>query len=179
MSWKTWTRRLLLAVAIGVVMVAGVLAQSGQNVAPAGSMREILDELRGLRADLAQAHRASQRVQLLGMRLQLQEQRISFVGRHLTDVQERLRANERAKDPLVAGLKMFEGKSNDETDKDELAHIIGPVKSQIAALEKTDRELRADEAEASRMLAEEQARWTNLNAQIEELERSLAAKAVR
>jgi hypothetical protein len=174
---KAWT--FLLAGIIGLSTVVAVVAQTSPTGSTAGSLGEILAELRGIRADLAQAHRASQHAQLLGMRLQLQEQRVTAVGRHLADVQERLRENDRAKEPLLAALKMFQKDPDPDAEKEEVDFIAAPLKSQIAALEKASTELRTEEADASRMLVEEQARWTSFNARIEELERALGAKTIR
>jgi hypothetical protein len=179
MSRNTWMLGVLLTGTIGLSMAGAAVAQNSQTGLPAGSLGEILAELRGIRADLAQAHRADQQAQLLGMRLQLQEQRVTAVGRHLADVQERLRENGRAKEPLLAALKMFEKDPDADAEKEEIEFIAAPLKSQIAALEKAGLDLRAEEADAARMLAEEQARWTAFNARIEELERSLTGRSVR
>jgi hypothetical protein len=142
-------------------------------------MNELLAEVRGLRAEINQAAQAGMRAQLLGMRLQLQEQRIAVVSRQLTDVQERLRGNERARGPLAAGLKMFADQTKETSDKAGLDIVFGPLKSQLEELDKSDQQLRAEEADLSRLLAQEQSRWTSFNAQIEELERASAAKNVK
>src|SRR6186997_2448185 len=90
--------------------VAGLLfaaAVSGQGRQPATPADELLAEVRGLRADVNNTARAQMRAQLLGMRLQLQEQRIGFVSRQLADVQERLRANQQAHTTLATQMKAF------------------------------------------------------------------------
>ena len=51
---------------------------------------DLLAEVRGLRADLNQAAGASMRAQLLVARLSLQEQRITTLGKELTELQAQL-----------------------------------------------------------------------------------------
>jgi hypothetical protein len=120
------------------------------------------------------------RAQLLGMRLQLQEQRIGVLSRQLTEVQERLRANGQAQTALEAQLKVFSGMGLTDAaphgDAAEgFAHILAPFKGQQAELEKTGLRLKSEEADLLGLLAAEQSRWTGFNAQIEELERAAAA----
>ena len=117
------------------------------------------------------------RAQLLGMRLQLQEQRIGVVSRQLAEVQERLRANGQAQTTLAAQLKMFPWADAAQQDEAEegFAQILAPFKGHQAELERTDQRLKNEEADLQRLLAAEQSRWAGFNAQIEELERAAAA----
>src|SRR5687768_3086933 len=96
-----------VAIVGSVVLLLAAAAVSGQGRQPATPADELLAEVRALRADVNNAARAGMRAQLLGMRLQLQEQRIGVVSRQLTEVQERLRANSQAQATLAAQLKMF------------------------------------------------------------------------
>jgi hypothetical protein len=168
------------AIALGVAAVAW--GQAGQPPAAARTqMDELLAEVRGLRADLARASAASQRGQLLGMRLQLQEQRITALARQLSDVQQQLRANAQARAALLGPLKMFAAMKKDETSLDKadgFNAFLAPLKQQLAALDKSDTELKAEETNLTGQLSDEQSRWNVFNSQIEELERS-AGKAVR
>jgi hypothetical protein len=171
---------LLLGAAVsGQGRPAGHSSRDGQPATPAD---ELLTEVRALRAEVNNAARASMRAQLLGMRLQLQEQRIGLVSRQLTEVQERLRANQQAQTALGSQLKMFSGMGlADPAKADEaaegFAHILAPFKGHQAELEQTDQRLKSEEADLQRILAAEQARWTAFNAQIEELERAAVAVA--
>jgi hypothetical protein len=177
--------RVLPVLAIGAAIALGLAAmaygQAAQPPAPARSqMDELLAEVRGLRADLARASAASMRGQLLGMRLQLQEQRIAALARQLSDVQERLRANAQARTGLLGALKMFASmKDEDAPDKpEEFKAILTPLKQQLAALDKSDAELKAEETFLTGQLNDEQSRWNAFNSQIEELERA-AGKGMR
>jgi hypothetical protein len=163
----------VVAVMLGLVVVA-----SGQtrpaSPAPAAPDERLLAEVRALRAEIADAANTAMRAQLLGMRLQLQEQRIGEIVRQLGDVQERLRANDRAKDALSAQMTMFEGLPKDESAEKsgEAEQVLGPLRAQLGVLEQSEGSLKAEEANISNLLTQEQARWTSLNAQVEELERA-------
>ena len=170
--------RIAIAGTVAVLLLAA--AVSGQGRQPATPADELLAEVRALRAEVNNAARAGMRAQLLGMRLQLQEQRIGVVSRQLTEVQERLRANQQAQATLAAQLKMFSGMGlEDPAKEDEAAegfgHILAPFKGHQAELERTDQRLKSEEADLQRLLAAEQSRWAGFNAQIEELERAAAA----
>jgi len=167
------------AIALGVAAVAW--GQAGQPPAAARTqMDELLAEVRGLRADLAHTSAATQRGQLLGMRLQLQEQRITALARQRSDVQQQLRANAQTKAALLGPLKMFAEMKDDtgQNKADGFNGFLAPLKQQLAALDKADAELKAEETDLTGQLSDEQSRWNAFNSQIEELERS-AGKAVR
>jgi chromosome segregation ATPase len=160
------------AIALGVAAVAW--GQAGQPPAAARTqMDELLAEVRGLRADLARASAASQRGQLLGMRLQSQEQRITALARQLSDVQQQLRANAQARAALLGPLKMFAAMKDERSpDKgDGFNALLAPLKQQLAALDKSDAELKAEETSLTGQLSDEQSRWSAFNSEIEELER--------
>ena len=170
--------RIVIVGSVAVLLLAA--AVSGQGRQPATPADELLAEVRALRAEVNNAARAGMRAQLLGMRLQLQEQRIGVVSRQLTEVQERLRANQQAQTTLTAQLKMFSGMGLADPAKQDgaaegFAHILAPFKGHQAELEQTDQRLKSEEADLQRLLAVEQARWTGFNAQIEELERAAGA----
>ena len=160
-----------------------VVSGQGRQPAPAGTSEEqLLAEIRGLRAEIAEIANAAMRAQLLAMRLQLQEQRIGVIVRQLSDVQERIRSNDRAKDALAAQLKMFEEMTTTKESQEkaeEFKHFVEPLRQQLGILEKSDLSLKAEEANISSMLASEQARWSTFNGQVEELERAAIQKPPR
>jgi hypothetical protein len=169
--------RIAMLGSVAVLLLAA--AVSGQGRQPAAPADDLLAEVRALRADINNAARSAMRAQLLGMRLQLQEQRIGVVSRQLTEVQEKLRANEQAKTTLAAQLKMFPwADSAEKTEKDDaegFAQLLAPFKAAMAESERTDQRLKGEEADLQQLLAAEQSRWAAFNAQIEELERAAAA----
>ena len=99
------SRTAALTIAVCAVIVAALSAQSASAPPAQPSTSDaLLAEIKALRADLNQRLDASIRAQLLVARLQVQEQRISTLSRELTDVQQQLHSNERARTPLEALL---------------------------------------------------------------------------
>ena len=174
---KKSVRRIAMLGSVAVLLLAPPV--SGQGRQPATPTDEVLAEVRALRADINAAARSQMRAQLLGMRLQLQEQRIGVVSRQLAEVQERLRANGQAQTTIAAQLKLFPWLNSAEgNDAEEgIGQIFAPFKGHLAELERTDQRLKGEEADLQRLLAAEQARWTAFNAQIEELERAAAGRS--
>jgi hypothetical protein len=163
------TRELRIAAGVlvfAVLTAAALLAQS----APRPAQDPVVAELRALRQDLNQRLEATMRMQLLVARLQLQEQRTSTVVRQLRDAEQRVRDNEEAKQQAAAALKMF-GTQNitEEQKKDNpfFAIFAGGTEKFEAA----EAELKQQQLELMRQLSEEQAHWTALNAQLDQLER--------
>jgi hypothetical protein len=174
-------RALAFGAAIALGLAAGVSGQQAGQPPARTQMDELLAEVRAIRADLDRAAAASLRGQLLGMRLQLQEQRITAIARQLSDVQQRLRENAYARSMMLASLKMFAGKKEPESpDQPEgFNALLGPLKQQLAALDRSDAELKAEEALLTGQLHDEQSRWSAFNGQVEELERATAGRVVR
>jgi chromosome segregation ATPase len=108
------------------------------------TLDDVLVELRGIRADLAETSSASVRSQVLVARLQLQEQRINGLMRQISDVQNQL-----------AGARQ---------------QAQGP---EGARLQQMIQELGNQEAELSHQLTMEQARWMEFSDRLDALERSL------
>jgi hypothetical protein len=172
-------RKSVHAVAIlgSVAVLLFAASVSGQGRQPIPPTDELMGEIRALRADINNAAKSQMRAQLLGIRLQLQEERIGVVARQLTEVQERLRANAQTQTALAAQLKVFPWAA-DTAPQDEaaegFAQILAPFKAHQAELERADQQLKNEEADLQRRLAVEQSRWAGFNAQIEELERAAA-----
>lgn len=160
------------SVIVGLTIVlAGLTAVGAQSrptpAAPPTQMDELLAEIRALRKDINDTARASMRAQLLGMRLQLQEQRISAAARQLSDVRDKLHGTEQA----LAGLKSVTGNAPEA--------LQGPLGGQLKQFETASQQLKAEEDTMLQLLNDEQKQWTRFNALIEELERALASPGVR
>jgi hypothetical protein len=170
------TRTFVLSAVVALGLAAAVSGQAGQApVAPARTqMDELLAEVRAIRADLDRAAAASLRGQLLGMRLQLQEQRITAIARQLSEVQQRIRENAQARTALQASMKMFQAMKGTDSQEEAapMKMIFGPLKQQLAALDGSDAELKVEESTLTGQLHDEQNRWTAFNALIEEMERA-------
>ncbi len=165
--WSTRTLRAVLGVsALIVLAVAAGYAQS-QTTAP---QDPVAAEIRALRADLNAYFESTMRGQLLVARLQVQEGRINSVLRQLQEVETKLRDNENAKGQMEQGLKMFAGKPGESEEGGEF--ILGPLKAGMDAANKTNSELKQQQAQLQTMFNEEQARWVAINARLEELEQA-------
>lgn len=178
MRKSLWSRTGVTVVAVGATLAAVLSARPGAapQAAPA-SPDALLAEIKALRADLNQRLDANIRAQLLVARLQLQEQRITTLSRQLTDVQQQLQNNERARAPLEGQLKAFEAAHDTDAEKKDFNFLLTTLRSQLEVMTKADADLNRQHAYLSGLIAEEQSRWSAFNGQLEELERLLTAPA--
>ena len=176
-------RRNSLTFALSAVLVVGVAGSAaGQQRTPPtaapATMDDVLNELRALRTELRESSAASLRAQLLVARVQLQEQRINTVWRQLSEVEDKLEANEKNRAAPEQILKMMGLEPGAEPPK-EMASIVEMFKNQMAATEKADSDLKLRQTELMQLMTEEQSRWTAFNAQLETLEKAVTAVAPR
>jgi len=182
------TRRAVGMVAAALVLgwLAAAQAQSPGAVQGGDIMPALLAEVRGLRIAMEQMTSANSRVQLALGRLQLQEQRMTAANGRLTEARNQLADAQRHAAQLqerVAGLEgVLSGqhelpKADGKTTPDEMRKII------THELAQAQREMNASNGEVMRLtnqenmlaneLSTEQARWSDLNQRLEDLERSL------
>jgi len=154
----------------------GLMTLSGQTPAgparQAASMDDLVTEVRALRADIQHLGDASIRAQLLVARLQVQEQRIAGLARQLSETEEQIRALDGVRNPFVT--QMLKDLDKEPAEPGE-ANLFAGMKAQLEKIENGDPVLKERQAILSRQLSEEQARWVAFNAQLEELERLVAA----
>ena len=152
----------------------------GPDVLPA-----LLDEVRGLRAAMEQMASAGPRIQLFTSRLQLQETRINNMVRRLDTVRDNLASAQKDYARAGAQQQQFEAAmaehrtTNTPEARDELKQaefMIGEVKREAAMAKSTVDRLTAEEAQLLQEINVEQARWTDINARLDELERALAKR---
>jgi chromosome segregation ATPase len=170
--------------AIRLAMIIAALATSSmtfaQSSAPAAPdvLKELLVEVRGLRAAMERAATVGARIQLLVARVQMQEQRITELSRRAVTVREELSRIETGIAQFSAMTKQFE-RSGARTNPDEQREIEGMLemqKQQIAITEKRRQELLSEEALLAQQIAADQSRWSDVNNQLDELERSLTPR---
>jgi chromosome segregation ATPase len=182
----------------GVLAVSGVLlagwtvlrAQTAPPTAPAQSdiMPALLEEVRGLRAALEQMTSAGPRVQLALGRLQLQEQRLNAVIKRLDDARGRLGETQRQQADVQRQLEGLDLALKEpgrrvsgysppgETPSpsiEELEEIRDDHRRRLARLNTEVQRLTAEESTYATEVANEQARWTDFNQRLEDLERAL------
>jgi hypothetical protein len=168
---------------MSAILVAGLGGSAiGQQRTPPAStvmtMDDVVNELRALRSELKEASAASLRAQLLVARLQLQEQRINSVWRQLSEVDDKLQANENGRMGPEQALKAMGIEPGAEPPK-EMGPIVEMFRNQMEASVKADSDLKLRQAELTQLIAQEQSRWNAYNAQLEALEKAVTGIAPR
>ena len=167
-------RTKLVALALVVIGAAAAYAQSQRQPA---TLDDLLNEVRALRAELRQTTRATAQMQLLTVRLQLQEQRLAVLSSQHADVRNRLSLETRLRTDVEAQVHRFEemktrneslGITRAELDAQEFA-----FNRPLAQHREAERDLRSQESDLSAQIAAEQNRWQDFNSRLDELERSL------
>ena len=170
-----------IRVAVLVGMLAAPSAASAQGSAPAAPdvLKELLVEVRALRLAMERAATVGARIQLLVARVQMQEQRIAELSRRATVVREEVGQIDTIIAQQSGMMKQFERSADSRANPDEQRELEGMVemhKQQIAIAEKRRQELLSEEAQLAQQIAADQGRWSDVNSQLDELERSLTPK---
>ena len=161
----------LIAILV-VAVTGGVTGQQRPAPSRAATLDDVLEELRAFRTELRDSSATGLRAQLLLARLQVQEQRVSTIWRQLAEVEDRLQATEKEGGAPEHILKLM-GVEPGTAPPAHLAPVIEMFKTQMAAAEKANTDLKQRQAELTQLMADEQSRWTTLNAEIEALEKAL------
>lgn len=180
------TRRTVQTIA-ALLLVGSIAAAQAPGASNSGDiMPALLQEVRGLRAAIEQMTSAASRVQLALGRLQLQEQRLNAANGRLAEIRNQLAGAQRKADALqeqITGLEsMLSGQSempkpDAQTSADQLRRML------TVEMQSAQREASQANAEVQRLtirenglaseVSAEQARWSDLNQQLDDLERSL------
>ena len=166
----------VLTIVLAAAFVARVPAQQPQ----ASLQTELLSEVRQLRQAIESLAGTNARVQLAFGRLELQEQRTATAAKRLDDVRNSLRMIDMRAGEAADRLKDIEALGNLSTRKPEevedMKQMLTMMQRESARLETERTRLMTEEAEAAAALNHEQGRWSDLNRQLEELERALAKR---
>jgi hypothetical protein len=157
--------------------------------APADMNAALLAEVRALRSDVADAARNSLRAQMLVARVQLQEQRLIYLDRRRTegvakvaDVSERTRhLTEQVTSMNTALLRLSDVRPNGTTvparelaaQRVDLEMSLRAAQAELEAMRIEEQRIRNEQADVDAALATETNRWTDFNARLDDLERSL------
>ena len=140
---------------------------------------QLLDEVRRLRFAIETMVSTSARVQIVFGRLQLQEQRTSSAARRLDELRERLSNMTQESSAMAGRVQDIEERLRDMRVPEERANFENEMlhlKRAATQMEVERVRLQNEESQAAGALAAEQGRWTELNQQLEELERTLAKR---
>jgi uncharacterized coiled-coil protein SlyX len=171
--------------AIRVATVLAALAApsfaAAQSTPPAAApdvLRELLVEVRGLRVAMERAATVGARIQLLVARVQMQEQRIAELSRRAVTVREELGKLDAQIAQFSGMMKQFEGTSGRMPPEEQRAMegVFEMQKQQVAIAEKRRQDLLGEEALLAQQIAADQGRWSDVNSQLDELERSLTPR---
>lgn len=170
----------LRAVVVAVILLApsSLFAQAS----PAGTpqrdvLGELLTEVRGLRQAMERAATVGARIQLLVARVQLQEQRIAENSRRLTAVRDEMSKIDTQLTGLNGQAAQFEKATAamPQEQREEMQRMVDSFKAQAALMDKRKEDLGNEEALLLQQVCADQGRWTDVNAQLDDIERSLAA----
>jgi uncharacterized coiled-coil protein SlyX len=171
-----------MRLAIAVIVTMGTLApwHAFAQTAPAVQrdvLAELLVEVRGLRQAMERASTVGARIQLLVARVQLQEQRIAESSRRLVAVRDELSKIDTQFSGVLANLKNFEkaGNSLPAEERDQMQHMIEAWKTQMAGFDKRKQDLANEESLLLQQVSADQGRWSDVNAQLDDIEGTLAA----
>ena len=180
-------RRAAGVLAVFGVLLAGWTVLRAQTPATAASgsadiLPALLEEVRGLRAALEQMTSAGPRVQLALGRLQLQEQRLNAAVRRLDEAQLRVAEAQRKQADVqqqVVSLDLvlkegIRGRSIAEAPPvEEIEQMLAGRRRELAQVSTELQRLTAEESISATEVTNEQARWTEFNQRLEDLERAL------
>jgi hypothetical protein len=172
------TFALVAAVAAVVSVPVFVPRAATAQAPPQDIMPAILTELRGLRAAMEQLASAGPRVELALGRLQLQEQRVNALIRRQESLREQRLDVERQVEQHQVRFKNLSGRSQ-TTDPQEIemaAMLRAQVKTELERLAMELQRLSLEDSQVAGDIASEQARWTTINQQLEDLERALGRR---
>ena len=173
---KVLLPRTVWMMGLGALALAGVA--QGQAQRPDATLDELVVEVQALRAEMNQAAAASIRAQLLVGRLQMEDQRIAGIVRELEAVQSDLAANAQARAEVASRLKQLEeavlAATNDV--REEAEKQLTAAKTVAQQVDRRQQTLKRRESGLAKELQEDQARWQEINARLENFEQSLPGR---
>jgi chromosome segregation ATPase len=150
---------------------------AGQTEASQDTLGALLVEVRGLRAAMEQMASAGPRIQLAMGRLQLQEQRINTLVRRADGLHEAVAAAVKQAGALQDRLGNTQRELDANTEPEhrlQLQAVFAMLKQEFARASAEVQRLQNEESDVAAQVASEQARRTDINQRLEELDRALA-----
>jgi chromosome segregation ATPase len=173
--------------AMGLVIVGGALVAARQAQPPAQPdvLPALLEEVKGLRAAMEQMASAGPRIQLFTSRLQLQEARINNMIRRLDTVRDSLASaqrelshmqGEQLRTETVLAERQAVNTPEAREEVRQVAMNLEDVKRALVSARANVDRYTAEEAQLTGDIATEQARWTEINGRLDELEKLLSSR---
>lgn len=169
--------RIALTLGLATLMLYVAAAQSTRPADASTAIDALVNELRAVRTELAEASQRSLRFQLLLARLQLQEQRIGHLDRQRAEVTKSLMDTQSMSTLFTGQYDQFVrgcAESPSAEIRKECESQLETMKVTTNAHQAREQQLRLQEQELSQAIATEQNRWADFSARLDELERALA-----
>lgn len=176
-------RSIAVLAAAGLVAIFTLHATLAGQSAPQpnqDTLTALLSEVRSLRIAMEQMASAGPRVQLAMGRLQLQEQRVNTLARRADSIRDQIASarNELAnfQEHSARMQHLLEQNTAPPEERSAIELQFKETKQRISRSTTEIQRLQVEEADASTEVANEQARWVEINQRLEELERALARR---
>ena len=175
---------MLARVTIAAFLIAGpllyvVAAQTSRPPDSTDAIHALVNELRAVRADLAESAQRSLRFQLLLARLQLQEQRIGHLDRQRAEIVRSLMDAQSSSTMFINQYEQFEracGNTPDPLERKACESQAPAMKANAASFQAREQQLQLQEQQLSQAIATEQNRWADFSARLDDLERALTPR---
>jgi hypothetical protein len=137
----------------------------GQTQRPPATLDDLVAEVRSMRAEMNRAASASIRAQLLAARMTLQELRLSTTAQQLANIRQQL---------AESRIRMAPSTDQIKPALETNSQILAPLRYTVQQEQRRTQELREEEAQLLRLIESEEGRWSEFNARLTDLERSLS-----
>ena len=169
----------LVTAVVTILILGGFVARLPAQQS-ASLQTELLAEVRLLRQSIELLAGANARVQIVFGRLQLQEQRTATAARRLDELRNAVSGISMRAAEMGDRIRELEETTNDSRLKPEQLEAmraeLAMARRELSRIEAERARVMAEEAEAAGALNLEQGRSSDLNRQLEDLERALAPK---
>jgi len=157
---------------------AGVITAQAPRSADTSeaAVSALVSEIRALRGQLTESSQRGLRLQMLMGRIQMQEQRIAYLDRQRSEVTAKLSDQMSNVMRMRTQIQMVGTGCDPSVERRECENHMRAVKQELATQEAAEQRLRAQEADLETAVSTEQGRWSDFNARLDELDRSLSAR---
>src|SRR5712692_9571580 len=150
------------------------MAQNGSS--DPQTLQTLLTEVHQLRLALERSTQIAPRIQIAVERLKLQQEQVARVARQLDDLRRELDRNRESQPKIQQRLEQVSSAAAETADpqqRKDFDVVVKEVKLQSEQAEKSLQQLQVREGELASQLQSEQARLTELNDRLDQMERAL------
>jgi DNA repair exonuclease SbcCD ATPase subunit len=165
--------RLALLIATVLLLVPPIRAQSPSD---SQTLQALLEEVRQLRQDLRNTTASLERAQILMHRIQFQESVVERAVRSLDEARTKVSQIQSARKNLAADVKMTEDRQTNSTNpvaQKDAADLLPRLKARLDTLQSEEQESQAAVTDREGQLRLEQAKLSELQDKLDQLETSL------